>query len=604
MVGERVFSKNKAISWRVRLALVLLLVLAVATISITNRLLTDRFTETTRNRAELRLALYSGNLQAELRQNSIVPQLLSRDPTLLGALNSSDYSRSTQRLLSFVEEIGAASLMLLDRDGRTVAATDRNLLGSNHGSKPYFLDALRGSGTIFTVGQRESGGYRFTHSRRMQAGGDTLGVILVEVDLQKFERAWAGISDALIVTDSTGTIILSTEPRWRGRTEEDALARQNPQSAIQRAIQATADWTALPPDAYVQGEAVMRLENKIPFRGWRMKSFTTYASVRERVNGVLAIEIMGFAILLALAFYFLSRRTAGRMAFVQRESAELRQLNARLQREIAERQRVQETLAVAEQTLEQSSKLAALGEMSAAVSHELNQPLAAMKTYLAGARLLLNRNRPDEALSSFGRIDDLIERMGAITRQLKSYARKGAETLSPVNMADALASSLSMMEPQLRQRQVEISRILPDQPVLVLGDRMRIEQVMVNLLRNALDATKAARHPHVDIILSAGETATLTVRDNGEGIADLDSLFEPFYTTKQPGDGVGLGLAISSGIVNDLGGRLTARDGQHGGAVFEMKLPILTEQEGEMIAKTMPPAGMTMHPFGKNQAAE
>ena len=248
-----------------------------------------------------------------------------------------------------------------------------------------------------------------------------------------------------------------------------------------------------------------------------------------------------------------------------------------LQREIAERKRVQEDLAVAEQTLEQSSKLAALGEMSAAVSHELNQPLAAMKTYLAGARLLLRRNRPDEALVSFGRIDDLIERMGAITRQLKSYARKGQDVFSPVNMGDALASSLSMMEPQLRQRRVLINRMVPPEPIEVLGDRMRIEQVMVNLLRNAIDATKSETEPKVDIILSAGETATLTVRDNGPGIIDLDALFEPFYTTKQPGDGVGLGLAISSGIVNDLGGRLTARNGQAGGAVFEMQLPILDE---------------------------
>ena len=321
----------------------------------------------------------------------------------------------------------------------------------------------------------------------------------------------------------------------------------------------------------------MRMETRIPFRGWRMTIFTTYTSIRERVNGVLALEIMGFAILLALTFYVLSRKTALRMALFQRESAELRALNARLQREIAERERVQETLAVTEQSLAQSSKLAALGEMSAAVSHELNQPLAAMKTYLAGARLLLRRNRPEEALSSFGRIDDLIERMGAITRQLKSYARKGAESFAPVNMANALASSLSMMEPQLRQRQVQITQVLPDKPVLVMGDQMRIEQVMVNLLRNALDATKSVSDPEVEIILAAGETATLTVRDNGDGIENLESLFEPFYTTKQPGDGVGLGLAISSGIVNDLGGRLTARNGRQGGAVFEMQLPILED---------------------------
>ncbi|MEP2920335.1 ATP-binding protein [Sulfitobacter sp.] len=563
-----------AISWRVRIALVGLLVLAIVVISITNRLLTDRFTESTRNRAELRIALYGGNLLAELRQNAIVPQLLGRDPTLISALESADYSLSTQRLISFVEEIGAASLMLLDNDGRIVAATDRNRLGSSFRSEAYFVDAIRANSTIFSVIELETGGYGFFYSRRIQNGGNTIGVIAVEVDLKKFERAWAGISDAVIVTDSTGQILLATEPRWRGETEAEALANQTPQSAIERAIQATADWTALPPDAYLQGEAVMRLDARVNFRGWRMVSYTTYASVRERVNGVLALEVMGFAILLALAFYFLSRRTAGRAAIFQRESAELRALNAALQREIAERKRVQETLAVAEQTLEQSSKLAALGEMSAAVSHELNQPLAAMKTYLAGARLLLRRNRPDEALSSFGRIDDLIERMGAITRQLKSYARKGQEAFSPVNMADALSGSLSMMEPQLRQRQVQIAQILPDTPVYTLGDRMRLEQVLVNLLRNALDATKSERSPKVEIMLSAGETVTLTVRDNGPGIEDLDALFEPFYTTKQPGDGVGLGLAISSGIVSDLGGRLTARNGQGGGAVFEIQLPV------------------------------
>ncbi|MEQ3710806.1 MAG: ATP-binding protein [Tateyamaria sp.] len=566
---------QRSVGWRVRLALIILVWAAIATVFFTNRRLTNQFTETTRNRAELRLALYSGNLQSELSQSAIVAQLLARDPALIGALNSADYQQSTQRLISFVEETGAANLMLMDNDGRAVAATDRNRLGTNHRTDPFFLDALRTNGTSFTVTPREAGGFSFTYSRKITAGSDVLGVIAVEVDLQKFEQAWAGISAAVFVTDSEGQIVLATEPRWRGRTEEAALAQQTPQSAIERAIRATADWTALPADAYIQGEAVMRLESRIPFRGWRMTSFTTYESVRERVNGVLALEIMGFALLLALAFYALNRRSALRLALSTRESAELRHLNIQLQQEVAERQRVQEDLAVAEQTLEQSSKLAALGEMSAAVSHELNQPLAAMKTYLAGARLLLRRNRPDEAVVSFGRIDDLIERMGAITRQLKSYARKGQDALSPVNMGDALASSLSMMEPQLRQRRVQINRVLPSEPVEVMGDRLRIEQVMVNLLRNAIDATKTVRAPQIDIMLSAGETATLTVRDNGPGIEDLDALFEPFYTTKQPGDGVGLGLAISSGIVNDLGGRLTARNSTSDGAVFEMQLPIM-----------------------------
>ncbi|TCS60204.1 sensor histidine kinase [Primorskyibacter sedentarius] len=570
--------RSAPLSWRVRLALVSLFILAAVTVYFTNRLLTDRFTESTRNRAELRLALYSGNLLSELRRNAIVPQLLARDPALIGALNSNDFSQSTQRLISFVDEIGAASLMLLDRDGRTVAATDRNRLGSSHRTASYFVEGLRSNQTVFTTLPRESGGYVFTYSRRVESDGNVVGVIVVEVDLAKFERAWAGISDAVLVTNSEGIIILATEPRWRGMTEEKALVLEPAENAIERAINYTDSWRGDHPDAYIQGEAVIRTESRISFRGWRMVSFTTFASVREKVNGVIALEIMGFAILLALAFYVLSRKTALRMALFQRESAELRELNLRLQREIAEREKVQENLAVAEQTLAQSSKLAALGEMSAAVSHELNQPLAAMKTYLAGARLLLRRERTEEAMSSFNRIDDLIERMGAITRQLKSYARKGQQELSPVDLRDALVSALSMMEPQLKLRQVKITRILPEHPVMVMGDRMRIEQVMVNLLRNALDATKAEPDPEVDILLSSGQVARMTVRDNGHGIEDLEALFEPFYTTKQPGDGVGLGLAISSGIVTDLGGRLTARNSETGGAVFEMQLPILSEQ--------------------------
>ncbi|WP_198586175.1 sensor histidine kinase [Roseovarius salinarum] len=566
-------------TWRTRLAFLGLVLLAVVTVYVTNRLLTDRFTETTRNRAELRLVLYAGNLLSELRQNTIVPQLLARDPALIGALNSGDYSKSTQRLMSYLDEIGAKSLSLLDKDGRTVASTDRKSLGESHRQASYFVDALRSKDTVFKVLQQEAGGYNFYYARKVESQSGVAGVIVAEVDLGKYERAWAGISDAVLVTDSEGRIILATEPRWRGLTESEALKHEPVDSAIQRAIQATADWTALPADAYVRGEAVMRVEGRVGFRGWRIASFTTYASVRDKVNGVLALEIMGFAILLALAFWMLNRKTALRMALFQRESAELRALNARLQREIAERERVQENLAVAEQTLAQSSKLAALGEMSAAVSHELNQPLAAMKTYLAGARLLLSRNRPDEALSSFQRIDGLLERMGAITRQLKSYARQGGEDFEPVNMADALASALAMMEPQLRQRQVRINRSLPEAPVMVMADRVRIEQVMINLLRNAMDATQSVEDAQIDILLAAGDTAVLTVRDNGPGIEDLENLFEPFYTTKQPGQGVGLGLAISSGIVNDLGGRLTARNAPGGGAVFEVQLPILPEGE-------------------------
>jgi len=163
--------------------------------------------------------------------------------------------------------------------------------------------------------------------------------------------------------------------------------------------------------------------------------------------------------------------------------------------------------------------------------------------------------------------------MGAIARTLKSFARKGGEAFAPIDLRTCLADALTMTEPLLRDSRVLLVRTVPPDPVMIMGDTVRVEQVIVNLVRNAVDATRGTNAPQIDVILSQGETAKLTVRDNGAGIADIDSLFEPFYTTKSAGEGVGLGLAISSGIVKDHGGRLTAMNPGEGGAVFEVEFP-------------------------------
>ncbi|WP_353144898.1 ATP-binding protein [Paracoccus sp. (in: a-proteobacteria)] len=563
--------------WGLRGVIAVLLIVAAGTIWFTNAWLTARFSETTRMRTELRAALYTGNLLSELQRTSVVPLLLARDPALISALSGNDFSGTSARLISAQKEIAAASIKLLDASGRVVGSTDRNLIGTNYVQEPFFVEALRSKDTVFTVSSSPQGAYEFTYSRTVVSDGRTLGVVVVGADLSRLVRSWAGISDAIAVTDSSGQIILSTEPRWRGLTLPEALAVRSAPSAIARAFQVTADWAATPADAYVQGRAVMQSETRIPFRGWKMIAFTTYESVRERVNAVLAMVIMGFAILLAAVFYLLSRKARVESAAYMRESADLRALNARLTREIAERERMQRELRVAEQTVQQSSKLAALGEMSAGVSHELNQPLAAMKTYLAGARLLLQRGRAEEALSSFQRIDDLVERMGAITRQLKSFARKGGEAFEPVDLRVALSGALVMMEPQLRSRTIRLQRNIPRYPVMVYCDRIRLEQIIINLLRNAVDAIKDVRDPAIEITVSSGSHAFLSVRDNGPGVSDLENLFEPFFTTKKPGEGTGLGLAISSGIAADFGGRLTAHNASDeggSGAVFELELPL------------------------------
>lgn len=560
--------------WIWRALAVFSIALSVLVIWGTSLLLSERFSEGARTRAELRLDLYTGSIVTELQRNAVVPLLLEQDAVLVGALANDNSTAASERLVTLLDEVGAQGFLLLDGEGRTVAATDPAQIGTSHADAPYFRESLQRSGTIFTHHAPEDGPYVFAYARRVAVPGRPDGVVVVFVDLAKFERGWVGISDEVLVLDSMGNVVLATEPQWRGRPEEAALADVPAISGWQGLWSPKSYFGNAGPDAMLNASAVLRSDDRLPFRGWRIASFTPYQTVQDQVNTVLSFEIAALAILLSAGFYVISRRATQRTRLFKRDADDLRVLNARLNHEITERKRAEANLQVAEQTLEQSSKLAALGEMSAAVSHELNQPLAAMKTYLAGARLLMQRERPEEALSSFRRIDDLIERMGAITRQLKSYARRGGDRIGSVDLRTALSSSLSMMEPQLKARDIDVVRTVPAEPVMVVADQLRLEQVLINLFRNAVDATRDVAQPRIDVILAKGETATVSVRDNGHGIADLDTLFEPFYTTKAPGDGVGLGLAIASGIVSEFGGKLTAHNGGDGGAVFELQLPL------------------------------
>ncbi|MEM8787546.1 MAG: ATP-binding protein [Pseudomonadota bacterium] len=540
----------------------------------TNYFLTQRFTNAQRIDSQYHATLYSSGLVTLLRQQSLVPLLLARDPILITALRTKDFTNTSARLIEVTEDIREAPITLVDIDGRVVAASDRNTLGSSLADQPYVTNALRETRTAFTVtGGDAANTLGVFYSRKVEDGDEILGAIVVQVPLRELENTWRTRNDMVTVTDTSDQVILSSQPRWRTQELSTILAAQPPPSAVQRALTPRREAIQAEPFVFLDGQAMLRTEVRTGFRGWRLTYFSTLTGVRARVNGILALEAMVFASLAAVALFLANKRLERQSRAMAEESDELRRLNARLSQEIEERERVERDLQTAEQSLEQASKLAAIGQMSAAVSHELNQPLAAMRTYLAGARLLLQRSRTDEALSSFHRIDDLIERMGTITRQMKSYARKGGNDLREVDLRDAVDGSLSMMAPQLGQTRVEVRKSLPREPVIVRADPIRLDQIIVNLLRNALDAVKDADNPVVDILVVQGQQVLLRVRDNGHGIEDPDALFEPFYTTKKPGEGVGLGLAISAGIAKELGGRLLAKNAEPAGAIFELQLP-------------------------------
>ncbi len=567
---------RNVLSGRLRLAAIGFVMLGVLAMIATNNFLSQRFTETLRNESQLRAALYSGNMVTLLRQQSLVPLLLAQDPTLISALQSKDYTNTSQRLIDLAEDIRADSISLVDVEGRVVASSDRRQLGENLAELNYFNSALREQGTVFSLSEfgGDAGPLEFTYANKVQVGLDTLGVVVVFVNMRQMETIWRNRNDVVAVTDASDRVILASNPFWRNNTLTNVLASEPPPTSLRGTLGFRARNTAEEnPVAYFGNTSYLRNEVKTGFRGWRLTYFATFDAVRARVNAFLALELMALALLIALFFYLANKRLERQSKLIVEESDQLRMLNARLSREIEERQKVERSLKTAEQSLEQASKLAALGQMSAAVSHELNQPLAAMRTYIAGSRLLMQRNRSEEALAGFKRVDDLIDRMGAITRQLKSYARKGTEDLIEVDLRDAVDGSLSMMTPQLSKRRVEVRKTMPTGPASVMADPVRLDQIIVNLLRNAIEAMEDEDHPVLDILLVLGDQVSLSIRDNGHGLEDPDALFEPFYTTKEPGKGVGLGLAISAGIAKELGGRLLARKAEPRGAIFELRLP-------------------------------
>ena len=558
-----------------RIFITLFVIFGILLILITNLALTARFSQETTKQAELRLQLYTNSIESELERNRFITLLIAGDPNLHTILRKNNEKMLNQYVQKHTKYY-TQNITLLDPNGFPFVRNKENSTNNQHSNQGYFKSAIKSDQIIFTtiLNQSENEENKFIYSQSIKESNQILGVIVNEVSLIKTENAWVNNSEAVIVTNKDDKILLSSKPEWFTSQIANQSSSAQPKNLL-NSVQSFTHWEELPAKAFLNKNTLLQLEAWFNKNEWRILYYTTYAPVREKVNGIIALEITALAILLTLIFYLLSRRSRIQSIIFMEESNNLRHMNSRLQNEINEREKAEKNLKVAEQSLAQNSKLAALGEMSAAVSHELNQPLAAMKTYLAGAKLLLQRSRPDEALSSFQRIDDLIERMATITKQLKSHARKGSDELVEVDLKIVISDALNIMSSQLNILQVEYSQILPEQPVIVLGDQIRLEQVMINLLRNALDAMANTKTPKLEIILKITSNAVISVKDNGQGIDDLESLFEPFYTTKKPGDGVGLGLAISSGIIKDLGGRLVARNNKNPGAVFEIYLPTL-----------------------------
>jgi len=538
-------------------------------------------------RANQQLALYANSLHTLIDRYRALPAVLALDPQLRSALAGPVDAEEQSALNLKLEKINGAAqsstLELLDHTGLAVAASNWRLpssyVGHNYGFRPYFSQTrTQGTGRFYAVGVTSGIPGYFLSSAVLGDNDEFLGAMVVKLEFPELEREWSQGNDTLLVSDARGIIFIANQPGWRYRALRPLSARDMDEIKATRQYdkQSLQPLTHLSLRRFDDNSDLRRVEGpqgtadylweSLPLsaEGWTLHLLRhPQVAFEDLRNAGLAAA----GVWLALVFLLLFLNQRWRLSKIrQRNREELEQL-------VEERTR---DLRTAQDGLVQSAKLAALGQMSAALAHEINQPLTAQRMQLATLRLLLDHGRVDDAYKALKPVDEMLTRMAALTGHLKTFARKSPSGLRErLDLATVVDQSLQLLDARLRDEQVSLVLHLT-RPAWVRGDAIRLEQVLINLLRNALDAMQGKACKRLEIRLEADEQLwRLSVSDNGGGIAEdhLGQVFDPFFTTKPVGDGLGLGLAVSFAIVHESGGRLSAENGDSG-AVFRLTLPI------------------------------
>jgi two-component system C4-dicarboxylate transport sensor histidine kinase DctB len=584
-----VFNAMLATSRTLRLTLYTLLIVAGAVLAATFaiRHAERQALEEDAARASQQLALYANSLHTLIERYRALPAVLALDPQLRAALNGEVSPEEQLALNRKLEKINGAAqsstLELLDRTGLAVAASNWRLpssyVGHNYGFRPYFSQTrTQGTGRFYAVGVTSGIPGYFLSSAVTGDDGEFLGAMVVKLEFPELEREWRQGSDTLLVSDARGIIFIANQPGWRYRLLRPLSASDHtelkttrqydkqPLTPLEyRSVRRFDDNSDLTRVNGPEGTADYLWESlPLATEGWTLHLLRRpQVAFEDLRNAGLAAA----GVWLAVVFLLLFLNQRWRLAKLRQRSRE------ELERLVEERTR---DLRTAQDGLVQSAKLAALGQMSAALAHEINQPLTAQRMQLATLRLLLDHGRVDDAYKALKPVDDMLTRMAALTGHLKTFARKSPSGLRErLDLATVVDQSLQLLDTRLRDENVSIVLHLT-RPAWVRGDAIRLEQVLINLLRNALDAMHDRPCKRLEIRLEADEQLwRLTVADNGGGIAEehLAQVFDPFFTTKPVGDGLGLGLAVSFAIVHEAGGRLSADNGENG-AVFTLALPI------------------------------
>lgn len=582
--------------------------------------------------AAVRVNRTTSALKSTLDRYESLPYLLGSHPyvqDLLAEPQRADLAARANRYLEDLNEHAHATVTyVVGADGLCVAASNwrapDSFVGIEYRFRPYFIDAMNGRvGRFFGIGtiSRDPGYYI---SQPVWRDGRIAGVVVVKLNLEWFQGADA--SEPLVVADDHGVVFLSSVPAWKYHTlhpltepvaasiYETRQYAQQPVTPLPLRVEQVlgADAEIVRVGAGRRAPRFLASKRRIGEPDWLLVTLAPLAPVDADARNATIVTGFGFVSIALLAFYWRMRRARVREMIrgrallqqayaelnrrVEERTADLSQANAQLQKEVGDRIRAEQELRAAHDELIQASKLAALGQMAAGITHELNQPLAALRSFSDNTRVLLDRGEQGAARENLEAIAALTERMGKITNQLKLFVGRAKPRNERALVVRALRSVLALLGERMRGVALTLTlrdaTVAPaqDAPLDLAGDYpelvarcedLRLEQVLINLLGNALDAVGGAAAaavvaaPAIDVTIVVSAAAlSIEVRDNGPGIAPdlLPRLFEPFFTTKEMGRGLGLGLAISSSIASDAGGALTARNAPDGGALFVLTL--------------------------------
>ncbi|HEX5393993.1 MAG TPA: ATP-binding protein [Rhodocyclaceae bacterium] len=575
--------------------------------------------------ANHRLDMLSAAADSMVNHYAHVPIMVELSPEVQSLLQRPKDLRLEMQANRYLEKLNtrieSIAIYVMDLKGLVLASSNWNrtdsFVGDNYSFRPYFQDAVKGEqGHYFAVGTtRGEPGYYVSHPIR--DGERIIGVAVIKLGLAKFENSQLSLGSPLAILDDNGVVIISSVLGWKFKSvtslPPEQLAELNrtrrynqlpigkfPLSIDSSLTQDTPQLVTIPRkllsqsgESYGPGRFMMQARS-MPNTGWRLVMFSDTRTVRNQAvsHAALAVMAAGFIALAWLTQY--QRRSYFRQKIetqhlLERTNAELEQkveertvdlvaVNDRLRAEIAEREKAEHTLRSAQDELVQTAKLAVLGRMATGITHELAQPLGALRTLAGNAIEFMKRGDQATAQGNLTIIGQLVDQMGSIIVPLKTFARKSPAYPQAVDVSHVVSGALFLFDQRMRKEGIAVDNQCQPDAVIAWCDQNRLQQVLINLIGNAADAMADSSRPkRLTLSAAYGEDGGVVVKvaDTGPGFSDdvLEHLFEPFFTTKPMGEGLGIGLAISQDIVRDFGGALSAANGPDGGAVFTIALP-------------------------------